>query len=256
MLKLPSRQLFSFLSMYILITFEEKDQHMSSGSYFTIYRKHSKKQAPAEEIDRLKEEYRKSNYSSVSTSAGKNEDDFPVLMHASFKNELQEDDEECNTYYDKDGFIYDKLLEFHFGSSFTCLKDKFRTNPYVFSDSALIISKTEAEKMLQAVDYVLSEKYSKDTEDILNNEYVERFGSGLSSFDDRFMKHRDRVYIDKEGHGWTLSFGDPQFDAEIAECDADARFNLKRMHSCLRAFVDAESNEYSGNELVLEYSVY
>lgn len=228
---------------------------MSSGSYFTIYMKHTKKKVAQDVLDALKEQYRKSNQNSFSSSS-KDPDDFPILMHASFKSELQEDDENCSVYYDKDGVVHDKLLEFHFGSSFTCLKEKFRTNAYVFSESSVIVSKAEAEKMLQAIEYVLSEDYSKKFEDILDNEYVEVFGRGFSKFDDRFSSSSEKVYIDKNDDGWTLSFGDSQWEAEIQRDDEDTCFNLKRVRSCLRAFLDAESYEWSGQELVLEYSTY
>lgn len=228
---------------------------MSSGSYFTIYRKHTNKKVAQDVLDALKEQYRKSNQSSFSSSS-KDPDDFPILMHASFKSELQEDDENCSVYYDKDGVVHDKLLEFHFGSSFTCLKEKFRTNAYVFSESSVIVSKAEAEKMLQAIEYVLSEDYSKKFEDILDNEYVEVFGRGFSKFDDRFSSSSEKVYIDKNDDSWALSFGDSQWEAEIQRDDEDTCFSLKRVRSCLRAFLDAESYEWSGQELVLEYSTY
>lgn len=228
---------------------------MSSGSYFTIYRKTSRS-VQADVLEAVREEYRKSNASSLSTSSSEDKDDFPVLMNTNFKSELQEIDERCNEYIDKDGVVHEKLLDFHFGSSFTCLKDKFRTNPYKFSESSLIISRDEAEKMLQAAEYVLSENYSKKFEDILSNEYVELFGRGLSAFDDRFREKTQRIYIDKEGRGWTVSFGDSQWAAEIAEEDDDARFNLKRVCSCIRAYLDAETYEYNGMSLVLEYSAY
>ena len=230
---------------------------MSSGSYFTIYRKHNRKTVQDDVLNAIKEQYRMSNRESFSTHQEKDLDDFPVLMHASFKaGSCNEDSDECSTWYDKDGYVYDKLLEFHFGSSFTCLKDKFRTNPYKYSESAVIVSRSEAEKMLQAVEYLLSEDYNRSFEEILNNEYVDILGRGFSLYDDRFVKPRDKVYIDKEGHGWTASFGDYQYDVETAENDNDIRFSLKRMRSCLRAFLDAECYEWNGYELVLEYSTY
>ena len=161
-----------------------------------------------------------------------------------------------NVGEDKDGFVHDKLLEFHFGSSFTALKDKFRTNAYVFSESSVLISRSEAEKMLQAVEYILSENYSREFEDILNNEYVDLLGNGFSRFDDRFIKSRDKMYVEKDCDGWTVSFGDYQWDVETHECDEEIKSNLKRVRTCLRAFLDAECCSWDGHELVLEYSTY
>lgn len=228
---------------------------MSSGSYFIIYRKHNKKKVSDDVLNALKEEYRKSNNSSFSAVQNKDLDDFPVLMNSSFKVDAF-DENDCSVWYDKDGHVYDKLLEFHFGSSFTCLKDKFRTNAYKYSESSVIISRNEAEKMLQAIEYVLSEEYSKRFEDILDNEYVDIFGRGFSPYDERFIKSHGKIYIDKECDSWTASIGDYQWNVEIEESDNDVKSNLKRMRSCLRAFLDAESYEWNGHELVLEYSTY
>ena len=227
---------------------------MSSGSYLTLYRKHVNKKVSSDVLDAVKEQYKKSNESCFSTS--KKSDDFPLLMHASFKPEPQESDEDCDTYYDKDGIVHDKLLEFHFGSSFTALKDKFHTNAYIFSKSSVLISKNEAEKMLQAVEYILSKKYSREFEDILNNEYVDLLGNGLSYFDDRFIQCREKIYVDKDGENWVVSFGDYQCNAETNECDEEIIFNLKRVSICLKAFLDAECYSWNGHELVLEYSTY
>ena len=229
---------------------------MSSGSYFTIYRKHTGKKAADDVLEAVKEQYRASNRNEQGFSTSKSIDDFPVLMDASYKAYSQESCEYNSTYYDKEGYVYDKLLEFHFGSSFTCLKEEFHTDAYTFSKSAVLVSKAEAEKMLQAVEYLLSEEYSKKVESILSNKYIELFGRGLSSFDTRFTKLRSKMYIDKDGAGWTVSFGDYQLEAEIAECDDDIMFSLKRMRACFRAFLEAESYEWSGQELVLEYSTY
>ena len=227
---------------------------MSSGSYLTLYRKHINQKVSSDVLDAVKEQYKKSNESCFSVS--KKSDDFPLLMHASFKPEPQESDEDCSTYYDKDGIVHDKLLEFHFGSSFTALKEKFRINSYIFSESSTLISKSEAEKMLQAIKYILSKNYNREFEDMLSNEYVNVFGNGLSFFDDRFIQHNDKVYIDKDGENWVVSFGDYQWNAEINECDEDIIFDLKRVSTCLKAFLDAECYEWNGHELVLEYSAY
>ena len=110
--------------------------------------------------------------------------------------------------------------------------------------------------MLQAIDYVLSEDYNKKFESILGNEYVELFGEGYSPFDSRFKKHRDPMYIDRDGKSYTVSFGDNMIDAETAESTADVQFNLNRIRACLLAYLNAEEETWNGEELVLEYSAY
>ena len=230
---------------------------MSSGSYFTIYRKHKSAVAPAEQLNALKEEYKKADEGLFGTSKKNDSAGLPVLMHESYSaTPVPYDENENMRYYDSDGHLHEKLLEFHFGSSFTALKEHLSLNAYKFKDSAVLISRETAEKMLQAVNYVLSKNYSKAFEDVLDNEYADVFGNGYSPFDYRFSKRGKKLYIDKCSEGYTVSLGDEQLDRETAECDSEAEFSLKRVRSCLQAFLDAESNEWENVELVLEYSVY
>ena len=246
------------LSIVVQSNYRRKRVDMSSGSYFTIYRKCKSIVAPASKLEAIVAEYKKSSESSLfSSKTENNEADLPLLMHENFKAGCVYDDENDNhNYYDKSGVLHEKLLEFHFCSTFTCLKEHFKLNPYKFSESSCFISKDEARKMLQAAEYVLSNEYSKKFEDILSNEYVEMFGSGYSLFDSRFKRHHQNFYIDKTSDGYSVEFDDPQYDAEVTESDNDIVFALKRMKSCLQAFVDAESYEWSGSSLVLEYSAY
>ena len=178
-------------------------------------------------------------------------------MHDGFLADFSASKSKSSIYYDEKGFRYDKLLEFHFCSSFTCLKDKFNLDSYILSKSSIFINKDEAAKILQAIEYILGNEYSKRLEDILSNEYINILGHGYSLFDNRFNKHKDKIYIDKNGSdGYILSVGDDSYDLEIAECDDDVKFSLSRAASCLHAFFDAEANEWNGYELVLEYSAY
>lgn len=231
---------------------------MSSGSYFIIYRKYKDNVVPSDVIDKIKEEYKKSDrlFNDADQSSSDKDFDLPVLMHESFTANSYDDAERNYNYYDRDGHLHERLLEFQFGSSFTALKDHFRLNAYRFSESAVLISKNEAEKMLQAINYILNGNYSKSFEDVLNNEYVEIFGDGYSLFDDRFKKNRENIYIDKHDESYTVTFGDVHLDREIAETDNEIVFSLKRVRSCLQAFLDAESYEWESTSLVLEYSAY
>ena len=232
---------------------------MSSGSYFTIYRKHKDVIASADKLDKIKEEYKKSDdrlFNDANQSSLDKDFDLPVLMHESFTANTYDDSEKNYNYYDRDGHLHERLLEFHFSSSFTALKEHFRLNAYRFSESAVLISKNEAEKILQAINYILNGNYSKSFEDVLSNEYVEMLGDGYSLFDNRFKKNKANIYIDKHDKSYTVSFGDSQWDREIAETDNDIVFSLKRVRSCLQAFLDAESYEWESTSLVLEYSAY
>ena len=234
---------------------------MSSGSYFTIYRKHLKDKASQDVIDALKNEYYVANKNEMFNDKQNEEElknDLPLLMHSCFKaNSIDYENRNSNVYFNLDGTKYEKLLEFHFCSSFSCLKDHFMLNPYKFSAASTFISKHDAEKILQAIEYVLSEDYSKSFEHILNNEYVTLFGNGYSPFDNRFKNSINPIYIDKDDDNrYTVQFNDQYYDAEINESNDDVIFNLNRVRACLLAYLNAEDNSYYDEELVLEYSVY
>lgn len=236
---------------------------MSSGSYFTIYRKKINCKASQEWLDALKNEYFLSNKSSCLFKDGASEDemkkDIPLFMDSEFKSKssYDEDSKKTNIYYDKDGIVHEKLLDFHFGSAFTCLREHFALNPYKLSQSSVVVSKADAEKMLQAIEYVLSEEYSKKFESVLNNEYVKMFGDGYTLFDNRFKTAQRPIYVDKDGDdGYTVSFNDQLLDDESAEFDDGIKFHLCTARACLLAYLNAEVYSYRGEELVLEYSAY
>lgn len=235
---------------------------MSSGSYFTVYRKDLKAKASQEVLDALKNEYFLANKKD-SFGGSKSEEemrkDIPLLMHASFKEDFhaRETAEKTDVYYSADGSKHTKLLEFHFCSTFSCLKEKFNLNPYSFSNSSALVSKSEAAKMLQAVEYILGEEYSKHFEKVLDNEYVELFGEGYSPYDNRFSQYRQPINIDKHSDGgYSVEFSDYGFEREIAESDSDVKYNLEKTRACLLAFLKAEDNSWDNEELVLEYSAY
>ena len=227
---------------------------MASGSYFTIFRKSNSITLPADKLEVLKAEYMKSHDGLFPKEKDKN-CNIPLLMQEDFvHSDYSIKDAKSNNYYDKDGVLHEKLLAFDFCSTFTCLKEKFNLNAYKNAECSVMISQDEARKMLQAIKYVLSGEYNKKFEDILNNEYVQLFGDGYSLFDNRFSKHKDKIYVDKDNNdGYSISFGDSQWDAEIAESDDDIVFNLTRTKSCLQAFLDATCYSFDDFELVLEY---
>lgn len=233
---------------------------MSSGSYFILYRKHLKNTVSNDTIDALKHEYFLANKRDLFGASRTDDDlakDIPLLMPSTYKySDGPIEDLSTYEYYDADGYRYDKLLEFHFGSSFSCLKKQFNLDPYRFSSRSVLLSKSEIEKMLQAIEYILSRKYSREFEHILNNEYVEMFGNGYSVFDNRFKAYDQPIYIDKDGENYSVSFHDHQIDAEIAENDSDIEYNLNKSKACFLAFLNAECYSWENEELVLEYSAY
>lgn len=235
---------------------------MSSGSYFTLYRKNERDKVGQDVIKALEEEYYKSNKDGLFRSKDDNalREDIPMLMCSSFAAMHGIEEKNANgskfVFYDKDGIRYDKLLEFSFCSTFSGLKEKLGLDPYSYRRASKIISKDEAEKILQAIEYVLSGNYSKKLESILRNEYVEVLGNGYSPFDKRFNKVPSSVYIDKDGDGYIVNFGDERIAAEVAEEDDGIEFSLNRAKTALLAFLDADEDTYDGEHLVLEYTAY
>ena len=231
---------------------------MSSGSYFTLYRKCTKVKASSEVLDALKNEYFLANKKDLFVG---NKDDkaLPLLLHAGFKADFtaqEAEDNKTDVYYSEDGTKYVRLLDFHFSSAFTALKEHFNLDPYRVNQTSIFISKADAKKILQAIEYILSEDYDKKFEKILDNEFVKILGEGYSCFDNRFKESKNPIYIDKEGRGYTVSCGDSVYEAETSESDDDVKFNLCRTRACLLAFLNAEESTWDGEELVLEYSAY
>lgn len=232
---------------------------MSSGSNLAIYRKFTTNKVDEAIFDAIKAEYSKFNKENHHLfSSEKNEEDFPILFDASFKyNDISDiPDDGTNFYCDKDRNKYVKLLNFHFCSDFTALKRHFGLDPYHFKDEAIFISKNEAKRMLQAIEYLLNGQWSKKFEDILRNEYVEVFGENYPSFNDRFKKRSKTIYVDKNDDGWTISNGDYVADAEIEECDECTIVHLKTFKAALSAFLESDDYSFDKQELILHYSVY
>lgn len=231
---------------------------MSSGSYFTLYRKCTKVKASSEVLDALKNEYFLANKKDL--FAGSQDDKaLPLLLYAGFKADFAEreaEDNKTDVYYSEDGIKHVKLLDFHFCSTFTALKEHFNLDPYRVNQTSIFISKSDAKKILQAIEYILSEDYDKKFEKILDNEFVKILGEGYSLFDNRFKASKDPIYIDKEGRGYTVNFGDSVYETETSESDDAIKFNLCRTRACLLAFLNSEESTWDGEELVLEYSAY
>lgn len=229
---------------------------MSSGSYFTLYRKCTKVKASSEVLDALKNEYFLANKKDL-FAGNKDDKALPLLLHAGFKADFAAlEENKTDVYYSEDGTKHVRLLDFHFGSTFTALKEHFNLDPYRVNQTSIFISKADAKKILQAIEYILSEDYDKKFEKILDNEFVKILGEGYSLFDNRFKESKNPIYIDKEGRGYTVNFGDSVYEAEISESDDDVKFNLCRTRACLLAFLNAEESTWDGEELVLEYSAY
>ena len=142
---------------------------MSSGSYFTLYRKCTKVKASSEVLDALKNEYSLANKKDL-FAGNKDDKALPLLLHAGFKADfaaLEAEEKKTDVYYSEDGTKHVRLLDSHFGSAFTALKEHFNLDHYRISHQSIFISKSDAKKILQAIEYILGEDYDKKFEKIL-----------------------------------------------------------------------------------------
>lgn len=249
------------LKPYLIDAYQERKSIMASGSYFTIYRKLNKS-VPNETLDKIKNEYFESNKANLfDSSKPENElkEDIPLFLDPTFKSTSIDDGNSNYIYYNSDdGKEYLQLLTFDFISTFSCLKEHWDLNPYSYKRATKVVSKVEAAAMLQAIKYVLGGKYSQEFEDILSNEYVDLFGNGYSPYDNRFKAHDNSpVYFDRnDDDGFIITKGDDGIAAEIAESDADAKWNLEHTKIALETYLHASEYCSNDNGLVLTYTAW
>lgn len=231
---------------------------MASGSYFTLYRKYTTK-ASESVVSFLKnqylEEYKKSCLSKKTVE--EHLKDLPKVLDFAYGKKETEYDESTKTWKDvrdysidgrrlkyqslllSDNSYVDELLTWHFCSSFTCLKEEWNLDSYVGSRSQYELSKLEAEKILQACDYLLSGNWSDDFEKILNNRWINILSEGNNS--DSYWKY---VYRNDKKSLKEI----PRDEQESAEYD------IKRLRHVLDTFTSAD--EDLDDKLILIYTAW
>jgi len=139
---------------------------------------------------------------------------------------------------------YDILLEAHFTSGFNCLIQEFNMNAYNKYGEKIITLPT-AKEMVQAINYILSLKYSRQTELILNNYYINVFEDLYSLFYRRYSNYK----AENE---------DEDFQNETIEDDKEGIYYLKKLKTTLDTYILLEQeNSYISNlEHILIYKNY
>lgn len=135
---------------------------MASGSLFTLLRKRkcSKILDKQEVIDIINKKNIQESYGNIVQITDLNE-----VEHFYPINEYE--------YIDTKTFnCFDRLFTINFCSSFTALNEYFCLNAYDVSNNQIQISIHVAKQILQAVEYLLSEKYSKQFENILDSSFI------------------------------------------------------------------------------------
>lgn len=136
---------------------------------------------------------------------------------------------------------YDILLQAHFTSNFTCLIEQFNMNAYnKFGEK--IISLATAKQMLQAINYILSLNYSRQTELILNNYFIDVFEDLYSLFYNRYL-NTSKECID--------------IQEQLSYNDKDGLYYLKKIKTVLDTFILLNNqNCFSNLQYVLVYKNY
>ena len=170
---------------------------MSSGSYFTLYRKY-KTAASKEEIADIVKRYVQEGKENGLTSKTDEElaADLPLVLDPKIGIKESVYDEQTKSWKDvrdysiagrranylkilrEDNSYLDELLTWNFNSSFTCLKDEWSMQAYTWSGSQHVIDKNTATLMLQACNYLLSGNWSDEVERILDNKWIKIFADG------------------------------------------------------------------------------
>lgn len=136
--------------------------------------------------------------------------------------------------------LYIELMNVHFNSEFDSLVKYYNMNAYT-KHCQLKITYNQAQQMIQAIRYILSEKYEKQFEIILNNEYLEAFEDLYPIFGDRFRK-KDEEYYES---------GQYKYLCELALCI------FQRLLSVLYAYTTMVDEDFcKDNEYILIYNCY
>lgn len=137
----------------------------------------------------------------------------------------------------KDKQYFNILLDAHFSSQFTELKDEYNLNPYNGTNQVVIDIHT-AKEMLQAIKYLLSRNYSLGIEDILDNYWISVFSELLPSY-------------------YTQNITDSEFINENKDIEQEGKYILTKFKTVLETYIllvnENCCNEY---QYILLYSAY
>lgn len=232
---------------------------MSSGSYFTMYRKYNAV-ASDDVYNALCKQYLNARHD-LSENAMSDEEflkNLPIVLSFSYGLNESEYCDKTKTWKDvkdysiegqrkqyqallnEDKSYLDKLMTWDFGSGFTCIKDTWNLNAYSLKESMCIVDKATAEKILQACNYLLSENWSNDFEKILNNEWIKTIAS--DNHGESYWKY---VYRDDKKSLREIS----------AEEQESAEYNINKLRNVMDTFINNDS-EYSSYGLVKNILVY
>lgn len=223
---------------------------MSSGSYFTLYRKYKTKITDVERAA-IEARYKKDNENSFMSSdkAAEAVVRLPMILDPRLGEDETVYDEQQKIWKDvrdysinglranylrvfrDDNTYLDELMSWHFNSSFNCLKSEWCMDSYNWDRCQHVIDVGTARMMLQACNYLLSGKWSDETEKLLDNKWIQIFADGNDCCS--YWKYLYRN--DKKRLRELASDADNDND--------DVEWQLKQMRNALNAFVNID-DEY------------
>lgn len=239
---------------------------MSSGSYFTLYRKYKAKITDAERAD-IEARYAKDEEESGLSRASSDksvpaEPRLPVVLNPKIDEKESVYDDANKQWKDvrdysinglranflkvlrDDNSYLDELMSWHFNSSFNCLKNEWSMQSYSWDKCQHVIDYGTAKLMLQACNYLLSGKWSDETEKILDNKWIRIFADGNDCCSYWKYLYRDNKKRLRE--------------IESDEDSEDIEWQLKQMKNAFEAFVNADDDflYHDRIEYVLVYTAW
>lgn len=202
---------------------------MSHGSWFLILRS-NKSYVTAEQID----QFFKKNKNILNDSLFKKTktlDDICDYFSLDYQNHLY-----VNV---KNRKLYSELLNVHFNSQFNQLKQFYNMNPYN-KYCQLVLSYSQAKRMLQTINYIRLRKYDKDFQRILDSEYLNMFEDLDPIFEYRFSTI-DKQYKDS---------GQYTYQCQLAENIFNRLFNV------LNTYITMVNQKPSNDQFILVYNAY
>lgn len=235
---------------------------MGFESSFTLYRKHLKyglaSDARQKIVDKYVEYNKKNDWRTEDKESKDYSDDLPIVMNNTVGMEYEDYKHislpELRNKYFIDDCPADKLLDINFCSNSRFICDEFCLgHGGTWKSHEKVIDKTTAEKMLQAIRYLLHGEYSKKIENAIGNEWIKIFGNEYPKY---YHKKSKNIYLDRIERGsYKISFGDEDAELEYEEDNQSMECMMTEIAAMLTMYLNCDYCYDNDTELVLVYSI-
>lgn len=238
---------------------------MSRGTTLTLYKKYDYKMNNTDfksVVKKYAENNKEHDYSPKKKSMKEYSKDIPIIMNINPFLSKSCYDEKTKTWFDprpaktidtiknnaisyvdsRDKMYCERMMEWSFGSSFDCLVELYNIGQYNYSGCAVEIDEATAQKMLEAINYILSGNWSDNIESALNNSFINTFTTGYSC--DSYWKYvyrnknsNKKVFsIKKDGYDITIKCPDKKDDSNDDEYYAETEESNSSIEHSLNLF--------------------